>query len=65
MRVIRILLCLTLLSCLVPDAFAQNGAFTLSSTDVTGGAFKPDQIFNSFGCSGGPGSWEPPWRSPC
>src|SRR5262245_15127404 len=40
---------------------AQTSAFRLTSTDVVGGAFKPAQIMNGFGCSGGNVSPELKW----
>jgi Raf kinase inhibitor-like YbhB/YbcL family protein len=54
-------LAVTVLAVLAPltsgDALAQQpqggASFTLTSTDVVGGAFRPAQIADTFGCTGG------------
>ena len=42
-------------------ARSSSSAFTLTSSDVTGGAFKPAQLMNGFGCTGGNVSPELKW----
>jgi hypothetical protein len=63
MRLIRLLLCVALVPFAAARIAAQDTAFTLSSTDVTGGAFKPAQIADTFGCTGGNVSPHLAWRN--
>jgi len=42
-------------------ARSSSSAFKLTSADVTGGAFKPAQLMNGFGCTGGNVSPELKW----
>jgi Raf kinase inhibitor-like YbhB/YbcL family protein len=61
MRVLFTLLSATVLSLGASSARAQD-TFELTSADVTGGAFKPAQIADTFGCTGGNVSPQLSWR---
>jgi len=62
MRKFITLSCALVLSLAVAPAEAQE--FSLSSTDVTDGSFAPEQIADSFGCSGSNVSPQLSWSNP-